>query len=139
MITSSTKDGSPVETTPFDQEKRRELFTAGPLNQKLPIQFTDGPSWNQITGYCVRCKSAIEDNKLCGIVTETFKDIYLLEAVGYCPECKLSTCFKWNLNRHGISGRNAKGEWAQWTMQTEYWFTPLIEKLSKLFKRNDSK
>jgi len=135
MNISENKDGSTTDTAPFDLEKRIALFKAGPINQKLPLQFSTGQSWEAITGFCAKCHKTIKADMLCGTATETFKEVYALEAVGYCVECKICTCFKWNISKHGVSGRNSEGEWVNWRSQTEYWFTPILAKLVKIFKR----
>ena len=115
---------------PFDIEERKRLWECPQLKQSFPLRFEEGSEWQEITGYCAKCKKAIEADSFHGEVVSTFKGIFNVKAVGYCPNCQLVTCFHWNLKHDCISGKDPNGNWLTWDVKAETW----MEKIKKFFK-----
>lgn len=102
----------------FDFNRRKELWNAGPLSDKFPVKFPSGESWVSFSGMCAGCGQAIRDDYMRGEVTEGFKNIYHVNAVGYCPTCELATCFRYLLKNDSACGKNEEGNWVTWRVPT---------------------
>lgn len=117
---------------PFDLEERMRLWNEGPIAKFLPIEFPEHEAkWEHITGYCAQCKKEIPDNMMHGEAVQTFKNIYHVKMVGYCRACKLVTCFDWHVKPDGISGKDDKGNWVNYTSRPG----TLLGKFKEFFKK----
>jgi hypothetical protein len=99
----------------------REFYEKPEISKFFPLKFESGQRWTEFTGHCFECDRLIKGSNLRGSVSETFRGVHILDAMGYCPECNLLTPYRYRLYADGISGRTKTGEWARW--DTEYKYT----------------
>ncbi len=114
----------------YDEKQRRALWAAGPLSQNFPIRYSNGSQWNELTGFCASCRQPISKENFRGTVHETFRGMHRVEAVGRCGNCRMVTCFRWDIKEDGISGRDQSGNWTTWRAEAKKgpaaWFRKLL-------------
>lgn len=115
---------------PFDSNERVRLWGCPQLKTQFPLKFEEGSEWQEITGYCAGCKQPVNADLFHGEVVPTFKGVFNIKAVGYCPDCELMTCFHWNLKHNCISGKDPEGNWLTWEVKPENWW----DKAKSFFK-----
>ena len=91
------------------------------LASGFPLVFSSSARWNEFTGYCARCEKPIEPDNLRGNVTPwgsgyrgVTAKVYVVDALGYCPGCKLLTPFQYRLHEDMSMTGEKDGEWVRW-------------------------
>jgi hypothetical protein len=84
----------------------------------------------RIQGFCASCRQPISKENFRGTVHETFRGMHRVEAVGRCGNCRMVTCFRWDIKEDGISGRDQSGNWTTWRAEAKKgpaaWFRKLL-------------
>lgn len=100
-----------VDTKPIT-DREKELLKARSVAEQLPIEFKNGATFSDFTGSCANCREAIPDNLLFGEITRPIESLARLEAVGYCPKCKVVTPFFFRLRDNmSMEYVDTTGEW----------------------------
>ncbi len=92
-----------------------EEFHALPtVASAFPLLYANGARWSHFTGQCARCASAIAPALTRGSVTHPYPRVYVLDALGYCPLCRLLTPFQYRLHDDMSMTGKKDGEWRRW-------------------------
>lgn len=94
------------------------LFTQPSIAESFPLMFSNGSRWESYTGVCL-CGCEIRATEIFGSVTPTFKDVYKIEAVGMCPQCRQVTAFTHTLGPDRVMTRNEDGNWVTCEAQSQ--------------------
>lgn len=72
-------------------EEMRKRFAAEPLiDSQLPLPFTNGCTFTELTGHCGHCGhcgNEVAGNCLRGRISNSIKDVYTFDANGLCVDC----------------------------------------------------
>ena len=83
--------------------------------------YKSGFKWCNISGKCNRCDQLFEDDNLRGRAWEEMPDIYMVDAHGYCPTCRLLTPIRYRLMDRAMYGRSHRtGEWTRYEAERDY-------------------
>jgi hypothetical protein len=112
-------------------ERDLELWNSGPIVDQLPVKFDSGFVWTTINGNCRGCHANIHTGLFRGKLIRHSAQLVVLEAVGFCPACKLFTRFLYRLHddRRVTGPRN--GKWVTWRAKRE---SPLIRCVMHLLR-----
>ena len=100
---------------PFDMERRIELYSMPSINEQMPVKFKDGTEWDNFDGYCGRCNLELPAEKVRGTVARPFEEVTVIQAVGICEACKVSTCYNYRIYPGlRITGQQKDGSWREW-------------------------
>lgn len=99
-----------------------EFYRREPVAGQLPMVFPNGARWDTFRGTCGSCPHVFEATELRGPVTQPFAGVFVVDAWGYCSECRRLTPFQYRLTEDmGMTGRAPDGGWARWEPKRSGW------------------
>lgn len=103
--------------TPRDLELAR-----GPtIASQFPVVFDNGNEMTSLTGHCPSCDKSLDADFLAGQVIRPFPKVAVVEATGYCPDCKIFARFNYRLyDDMRMTGQIKNGQWGEWHMRRTF-------------------
>ncbi len=99
-----------------------EFYALPRISSFFPLVYTDGAKWTQIYADCADCRERIDDNDLRGEVRQPIRDVFVIEAKGYCQRCRRLTRVERRLmqDRSAVFQNFRTGEWFRTEVQTTW-------------------
>lgn len=95
--------------------RNRELLAMPDIASQMPIRFANGNVWAELTARCPRCDRRLEPRRFTGEIRRPSKDVAIVEAIGHCDACAVSTPFHLQLHDNLVAcGWDAEGHSVCW-------------------------
>ncbi|MFA7454889.1 MAG: hypothetical protein WCZ10_10550 [Desulfobulbaceae bacterium] len=125
--------GKNLKKIPLD-DRTTDLMNCRTIKEQLPVRLRGTFVINEFGGECLCCDQPIATANMKGRVSVPFPFVAVIEAAGFCPECKFITRFRMRIkDDRTVEYLDREGAWAKEIVPAPSRLTRQLDKLRQYF------